>query len=99
MLAKELREIALKVKDNSLSERTKGLIQHIRSEAKIAAASGKFSLKYFFDKSFPWSREECLKAIPVLEKEDGFQAILDSEITNWYSNTDWDSEEFFQVRW
>lgn len=99
MLAKELREIAQKVKDNSLSERTKGLVRYVRVQAKEAAASGSFGLKYNLDENFPWTKEECLKAIPILEKEDGFKATLDSEISHWYSNTDWDDEEFFKITW
>jgi len=98
MLAKELREIALKVKDNSASEITKGLLEFIRVEARKAAASGRFSLKYYFDEKFPWSKEVCLKAIPFLEK-DGFHALLDTEIVNWYSNTDYDDEAFFSISW
>jgi len=99
LLAKELREIAQKVKDESLSERTNGLIPYIRTQAKGAAVSGNFGLKFYFNKNFPWTKEECLKAIPILEKEDGFKTAFDSEISNWYSNTEWDSEEFFKITW
>jgi len=96
-LADDLKVIAdevqvLKERDNALT-----IVNTLRLEAKTAARRGEHSLRIAIA-SRAWNSIDVQKAAEELRQEN-FTVLIDSEITAWYSNTDYDTESFIKVSW
>ena len=48
--------------------------------------------------NIPFDTEILKKAMTVLHRE-GFTCSIQREIVHWYSNTDYDEEEYFIMNW
>lgn len=96
-LADDLKVIAdevqvLKERGNALT-----IANTLRLEARAAARRGEHSLRIAIA-SRAWNSIDVQKAAEELRQEN-FTVLIDSEITAWYSNTDYDTEAFIKVRW
>lgn len=97
MQAHELKVLADKAnlqKQDPLIESTYKIIQ---AELKSAAKDGDYG-KAFYLCNFN-APKRILELVAGKLRKDGFKVHFDKEITNWYSNTDYDEEEFMQVSW
>jgi hypothetical protein len=69
----------------------------LRQEARFAAQAGRFGLLIWL-KDKGWSKSDAENAATELRR-DGIEVLVSREITAWYSNTDWDEDEFISLKW
>jgi len=96
-LSDELKALATNVCKEKVVFRGAAIAEVLRREAKFAAGAGNFSLHIWL-KNKNWLREDAEVAAIELRKEN-LEVVIVNEIVAWYSNTDWDTEEFIKVSW
>ena len=97
MLARDLRVMAEKVSSAKSEEKTKAAVEYLRNQAIASAQLGNFSTQ-ILKNNIPFDTEILKKAMTVLHRE-GFTCSIQREIVHWYSNTDYDEEEYFIMNW
>ncbi len=97
MLAHELRKMAEKVSNAQSQDKAKSAAEYLRNLSISSAKLGNFGMRTEVSK-LPFTIDILRKAMTILSKE-GYACKIDSEITNWYSNTDYDSEDFVYINW
>lgn len=95
MFVDELRKLSDKSESNK--KKVEALITHAKEHAKWMALSGNKTAKIFYTNK-NWDKEHAELAAIELRKE-GLICVLEAEITNQYSNTDWDQEEVLTLKW
>jgi len=96
-LAGKLRIIASHIDGERRAKVAGTIAEVLRHEAKLAAQNGKYGIMIWLQEK-KWSRLAAEQAAEEL-KRDGFDVIVGREVTAWYSNTDWDEEEYISVTW
>lgn len=98
MLAKELRTLSKESQDHLDERMSQNLVDHMLILAQRAAQQGKVVVEIRLSKNCPWSKQDAKNAAAKLTVQ-GFQCVVDNKITAMYSNTDWDSEDYFMISW
>lgn len=97
MLARDLRVMAETVSKSKSEEKAKAAADYLRNQAVTSAQLGNFGTK-LVKSNLPFDIEILKKAITILSHE-GFTCSIQKEIVQWYSNTDYDEEEYFIMNW
>lgn len=97
MLASELREIATKVSNANLNSTIDYATEYLENLALAEAKHGAFIVKIPLHK-IPFAKDVLTKTFIPLQNR-GYVCNIDSEITVWYSNTDYDSEDVLIMKW
>ncbi len=97
MQAHELKIIADRVnkekEDPQIESGYKNICQELKELAQQGLYSYTFYLSHLKIKRKVW--EEIAKKL----QKNGFKTSFDVEITNWYSNTDYDQEDVIKICW
>jgi hypothetical protein len=97
MQAHELKFLADKANAEKESPQIENVYNLIHAEIKSFAKNGDYGHAFYLS-NFNVSKT-ILEAVATRLRKDGLKVHFDKEITNWYSNTDYDEEEFMQVSW
>lgn len=97
MLAKELKELATKISEAKHTGESTSALEFIKSIAKAAANKGNFKIVRNIE-TIHFPRKAIIAACKLLEKE-GFKFRIFTEVTAYYSNTDFDQAEFLELSW
>jgi hypothetical protein len=73
------------------------LYRRLEFDLKKVAESGKYSTQIFL--STANVTKAVWEAVAKRLESDGFKVNFDTEITAWYSNTDWDQEDVINISW
>ncbi len=97
MKAHELKALADKANKEKEDPQIEAVYHSIQAEIKRFAKDGDYGHAFYLSNfNIP---KRLLEMVADLLRKDGFKVHFDREITNWYSNTDYDEEEFMQVSW
>jgi hypothetical protein len=97
MWAHNLKKMADQVNKNAVDPQIEEAYRRVSFDLKEAAKAGKYSHTLYLNTlNIPpglW--------VHVIEKlrKDGFKVDRDTEMTAWYSNTDWDQEDVIRISW
>lgn len=93
----ELRSTANEVCNSKVKLAAASIAEVIIAEARQASREGRFFLHIWLgDRG--WKRAEAEEAAVELRNKN-LTVEVGNEITAWYSNTDWDSDDFINVSW
>lgn len=96
-LADKLRIIAQSRKVQELDTKNTTISERIIAKATLAAKEGKMSINFWYSE-FELN-DELANMISTNLTLQGFKCDVYSEITDWYSNTDFDSKQRMTVSW
>lgn len=96
-LADKLRIIAQSRKVQELDTKNTTISERIIVKAILAAKEGKMSINFWYS-DFELN-DELANMISTNLTLQGFKCDVYSEITDWYSNTDFDSKQRMTVSW
>jgi predicted RNase H-related nuclease YkuK (DUF458 family) len=97
MLASEARKIAEEVSAAKSEEKAKAAYEYLINETIASARLGNFGMRLEISK-LPFTKDILKKASTLLSAK-GYSYSIKKEVTNWYSNTDYDEEEYFCINW
>lgn len=95
--ADKLRIIASNSKMENIKVQTQRLADQLVWRATQAAKQGDFSISLWL--SDLGITKEAAELVAKELEQDGFKCTISNEITAWYSNTDWDSDDLLLISW
>lgn len=97
MWAHDLKLIADKVNKDAADPQLEEAYRRISFDCKEAAKAGKYNLTVTLSTlNIPTGFWDL---VSDKLRKDGFKVDRDTEITAWYSNTDWDQEDVIKISW
>src|SRR5271166_1143303 len=97
MQASELKFIADKINKDALDPQIEEGVRRILVDLKTVAQQGKYSHTFFLSSLTFNVARVALEGIAGQLRKLGFNVEFATEVTAWYSNTDYDQEEILKV--
>lgn len=97
MTAYNLKLIANKFNKDQNDPEIEAGYKRLYRDLEELAQQGKYDVTLFLTQLNV--SKKIWEAIGERLRKDGFQVEFDTEITAWYSNTDWDQEDVVRISW
>ena len=97
MQAYELKSIADKANKDAADPQIEEAYRRVIVDLKDSAKYGSYTRTIFL--STINIQRPLWEKVATLLRKDGFTVSFDTEITAWYTNTDWDQEDVIKISW